>query len=118
MPPAGLIVSEIQGITIVGFRSASITDQRTIEAIGSELYALVDATARKKIVLDFTAVRFLSSSMLGVLIQLQKKSRQIGGRMVLCAMRADLMKVFQITKLDKILEFAPDEGQAMTKLQN
>jgi anti-anti-sigma factor len=54
--------------------------------------------------------------MLGVLISLQKRARLIGGRVVLCAMRPDLMKVFQITKLDKILEFAPSEREALAKL--
>jgi anti-anti-sigma factor len=116
MPSAGLVMSEIKGVTIVGFQTASIMDQRTIEAIGADLYALVDEMAKKKIVLDFAAVKFLSSQMLGVLIHLQKKARQIGGRVVLCAMRPELMKVFQITKLDKILEFAPDERGALEKL--
>ena len=115
MPTSGLVVAEVQGVMVVGFQTSSIMDLATIEKIGGELYALVEQQARKKIVLDFSAVRFLSSQMLGVLIQLQKKARQIGGRIVLCAMRPDLMKVFQITRLDKILEFAPDERQALAK---
>jgi anti-sigma B factor antagonist len=116
MPATSLVVTEIKGVTVVSFQTGSIMDQPTIEAIGAELYALVDQQARKKIVLDFASVKFLSSQMLGVLIHLQKKARQIGGRLVLCAMRPELMKVFQITKLDKILEFAPDERAALAKL--
>ena len=116
MPTSGLVVAEVQGVMVVGFQTSSIMDLATIEKIGGELYALVEQQARKKIVLDFSAVRFLSSQMLGVLIQLQRKARQIGGRVVLCAMRPDLMKVFQITRLDKILEFASDERQALAKL--
>jgi anti-sigma B factor antagonist len=116
MPSSGLVVAEVKGVMVVAFQSASITDLLTIETIGGQLYALVEQQARKKIVLDFTAVRFLSSQMLGVLIQLQRKARQIGGRIVLCSMRPDLMKVFEITRLDKILEFAPDERQALAKL--
>jgi anti-sigma B factor antagonist len=113
---SGLVVSEVKGVTVVGFQTASIMDLPAIEMIGGELYALVDQQARRKIVLDFSAVRFLSSQMLGVIILLQKKARLIGGRVVLCAMRPELMKVFQITKLDKILEFAPDERGALAKL--
>ena len=116
MPSTGLVISQIEGVTVVGFRSGSITDLATIESIGKDLYDLVDAQAKRKIALDFAAVRFLSSQILGVLISLQKKARQIGGRVVLCALRPELMKVFQITKLDKIMEFAADEGEALKKL--
>ena len=116
MPSTGLVVAQVEGVTVVGFRSAAITDLPTIESIGKELYALVDEQARRKIVLDFAAVRFLSSQMLGILISLQKRARLIKGQVVLCSMRPDLMKVFQITRLDKILEFAADEGEALKKL--
>ena len=116
MPSSGLVVAQIEGVTVVGVRSVSITDMPTIESIGKELYALVEEQARKKVVVDFAAVRFLSSQMLGVLISLQKKAKGIGGRVVLCSLRPDLMKVFQITKLDKVLEFAADEREALKKL--
>lgn len=116
MPATGLVVAQVEGVTVVSFRTASILDLATMEAIAAELYALVDEQARKKIVLDFASVRFLSSSMLGILISLQKRSKTIGGRVVHCAMRPELMKIFQITKLDRILEFAPDEGEALKKL--
>jgi anti-sigma B factor antagonist len=116
MPATGLVVTHVEGVTVVSFRSASILDMPTMESIAAELYALVDEQARKKLVLDVAAVRFLSSSMLGILISLQKRSKGIGGRVVLCAMRPELLQVFQITKLDKILEFAPDERAALKKL--
>jgi anti-sigma B factor antagonist len=116
MPSTGLVVAEIKGVTLVNFRSVSIIDLPTVEAIGTELYALVDQQARKRIILDFAAVKFLSSQMLGVIINVQKKAKQIGGRVILCAMRPELKKVFQITRLDKVLEFAADENEAMERL--
>ncbi|HUT58965.1 MAG TPA: STAS domain-containing protein [Phycisphaerae bacterium] len=115
MPPSGLVVSEIENVTIVSFRSASIIDLPSVEAIGRDLYTLVDEQAKRRIILDFSAVKFLSSQMLGVLIALQKKSKAIKGRVVLCGLRPELQKVFKITKLDKILEFAPDEGEALKR---
>ena len=92
MPASGLVVSQVTGVTVVSFRSASVIDLPTMEAIAAELYALVDQQARKKIVLDFAAVRFLSSQMLGILVALQKRARGIGGRLVLCGMRPELMR--------------------------
>ena len=115
MPSSGLVVSEIENVTIVSFRSASIIDLPSVESIGRDLYALVDEQAKRRIVLDFAAVKFLSSQMLGVLISLQKKSKAIKGRVVLSGLRPELQKVFKITKLDKILEFASDEADALKR---
>ena len=49
-------------------------DPELIEKIGAELYRLVDAMARRKLILDFSKVQFLSSSALSVLLELRKKA--------------------------------------------
>ena len=113
MPPTDLVITQIRGVVVVSFRDASILDGSTVQSIGKELYALVDEQAHKKIVLDFAQVRFLSSTMIGVLIALHKKSQAIKGRVVLAGLRPELFKVFQIMKLEKTLHFAPDEKQAL-----
>ena len=115
MPPSSLVLSQIENVTIVTFRSASIIDLPSVESIGRDLYTLVDDQAKRRIILDFSAVKFLSSQMLGVLISLQKKAKAIKGRVVLSGLRPELMKVFKITKLDKLLEFASDEADALKR---
>lgn len=114
MAPSGLVISQIQGVTIVNFSNASILDGSAIEAVGQDLYALVDQHANRKIILDFTEVRFLSSTMIGVLIALHKKALAIKGKVILCGLRDELFKVFKIMKLEKTLHFAPDEKRALT----
>ena len=113
MPSSNLVLSQIENVTIVSFRSASIIDLPSVESIGRDLYTLVDDQAKRRIILDFSAVKFLSSQMLGVLIALQKKAKSIRGRVVLSGLRPELMKVFKITKLDKLVEFASDEADAL-----
>jgi anti-sigma B factor antagonist len=115
MPQSGLVISQIQDVTVVNFRNRSILDTVGVESISKELYALADEQARKKIVLDFSQVRFLSSQMLGVLIALHKKLREYDGRFIICGLQPELHRVFRITRLDKILEFAEDETQALAK---
>jgi anti-sigma B factor antagonist len=65
---------------------------------------------------DFRAVGFLASQMIGVLVALDNKVRAIKGRVVLVGMRENLMKVFKITRLDKRLTFAGDESEALGAL--
>ncbi len=113
MPQSGLVISQMQGVTSVSFREASILDGSVVERIGEELYALVDQRACRKIILDFRHVKFLSSSMLGVVLALHKKSQAIQGKVVICGLRGELGKVFKIMKLDKLLEFAENETDAI-----
>ncbi|HOF18178.1 MAG TPA: STAS domain-containing protein [Phycisphaerae bacterium] len=109
----GMVITRVQGATIVLFRTASILEGPAIEQIAQTLYALVDEQACRKLVLDFRAVNFMSSQMLGVLVSLNKRSAAIKGKVVLCALRGELKKVFEITRLDRIMNFAPDETEAI-----
>ncbi|HOB75207.1 MAG TPA: STAS domain-containing protein [Phycisphaerae bacterium] len=108
-----LFIQPIRDVTVVNFADASILDAQQVQQIGEELYDLVDNKARRKIVLDFEKVRFLSSSALGVLIALRKKADAIKGRVVLCNLRNELREVFKITNLEKQFEFRDNEEQAL-----
>jgi anti-sigma B factor antagonist len=110
---ARLLIHPIRDVTIVNVQDSSILDTALVEAIGEELYDLVDNKARKKLVLDFSKVQFLSSSALGVLITLRKKAAAIKGDIVICGLRKDLMKVFEITNLNKMFTFAANEEKAL-----
>ncbi len=111
--PARLLIHPIRDVTIVNFNDASILDAVQVEQIGEQLYELVDRKGRKKLVLDFSNVKLLSSSALGVLITLRKKADQIRGQVVLCGVRKDLRKVFKITRLNKMFTFCDDEEKAL-----
>lgn len=111
--PARLLIQPIRDVTVVNFQDASILDTAVVDEIGRALYELVDAQARRKLILDFTNVRFLSSSALGVLITLKKKSSAIKGDVVLCSMRPELKKVFEITNLNKMFKFCDNENKAL-----
>ena len=108
-----LFIHPIRDVTIVNFNQTAILDTVQIQQLGEELYELVDAQARRKVVLDFSNVKFLSSSALGVLITMQKKAKEIKGRLLLCGLKPDLRKVFKITSLEKLFEFFETEEQAL-----
>ncbi len=114
MPSAPkLLIHTMRDVTVVNFEDSSILDTAQVEAIGNQLYELVDVRCTKKLILDFSKVRFLSSSALGVLINLRTKCNAIKGTLVICSLRADLMKVFEITNLKKLFTFCPGEKEAL-----
>lgn len=117
MADNNIVISEVRDVTTVTLHIPSLLDGLVIEDIGRCLFGLVDKKAIRKLIVDFQDVKFLSSSMLGILVSLQKRIAGIDGQLVLCGMRADLMKIFEITQLDKILTFANDESAAAKKFE-
>ena len=111
---ANLLIQTIRDVTVVNFGDTSILDSLQIQQLGDELYNLVDTLYRQRLILDFSKVRFLSSSALGVLVTLQKKSAAIKGKLLLCGLRKELLDVFKITRLDRLFEIFDDEAGALS----
>jgi anti-anti-sigma factor len=108
MAQTRLVVSESHDVTVVDFRDQIVLDSATALAIAAELYELIDTQRRRKVLLDMRAVRFLSSQMLGVLVTLHKKAGNIGGRVVLCGLVANLRQTVEMCGLAGVLPLAAD----------
>lgn len=108
-----IVIQRVGDVTFVEFLETRLIDGQQLESIGQELYKLVDQMDRRKLVLNFGKVQFLASAAIGVLMNLHKKSTAIRGTVVLCGLRKELMTVFEIMKLTKILNFAPSEKKAL-----
>lgn len=104
------------GISVVAFPDGMMLDTATVQAIGDQLYQIVERDAKKKIVLDFTHIRFMSSQALGVLLTLQRRAQKQSARIVISNLRKELFRVFQITNLDKMLQFSDNTSDAIVAL--
>ncbi|GAB4162013.1 MAG: hypothetical protein Tsb009_39160 [Planctomycetaceae bacterium] len=106
-------LDEVGDVTIVRFVDKRILDETNIQIIGNQLFGLVDEDGRKKIILDFSNVEYLSSAALGKLITLDKKVKGAKGELRLCSIRPDIYEVFAITRLDKLFEIYEDQEKAL-----
>ncbi|MCS7021924.1 MAG: STAS domain-containing protein [Gemmataceae bacterium] len=104
-----LEVEDIGDIAVVNFVDKKILDEQNIQLIGDDLFRLVDELGRRKLLLNFGNVEFMSSAALGKLITLHRKLQAVQGKLVLCNIAKDILEVFKITKLDRILTIVPDE---------
>ena len=108
-----LEVEDIGDVTVVNFVDRRILDEQNIQIIGEQLFSLVDEVGRRKILLNFGNVEFLSSAALGKLIALHKKLQAVGGRLILCNIDPEIYEVFEITRLDKFFNIQKDEQAAL-----
>ena len=109
-----LAVEEVGDATVVTFVDARLTEELNIQSVGDELSQLVDELGRRKVLLDFSNVSFLSSGVLGKLSVLHHKLQAVQGRLVLCGLRPVLLTPFKLTKLDRTLTIVPDRATGLT----
>lgn len=108
-----LDISEVGDVTVVRFRDHKIVDEVSIQELGQELFQLVEVDKRKKLLLSFASVEFLSSAALGKLITLERKVKAAGGAMKLCLIRPEILEVFKITQLTTLFDIKEDEADAL-----
>ena len=108
-----LELEPIGDVTVVNFVDRKILDDQNIQVIGEQLFSLVDEQGLRKILLNFSNVEYLSSAALGKLITLNKKLQQVGGKLILCNIDAQIFEVFEITKLDRFFKIIKEEQAAL-----
>lgn len=106
-------IEEVNDVTIARFTDKKILDESNIQIIGNQLFSLIDDDHRKKVVLDFANVEYLSSAALGKLITLDKKVKAAQGELRLCSIRKDILEVFKITRLDKLFKIRENRDKAL-----
>ncbi len=111
--PRRIKIHESGEVTVVTFVDSKIIDEAEIQELGQELYSLVERDGRKKVVLNFSNVEFLSSAALGKLIGFDKRVKQNSAELVLSNIRPEIYEVFAITKLTKLFEIKDDEADAL-----
>ena len=108
-----LDVNEVGDVTIVRFRDHKIIEDINIQELGQEMFRLVETDGRRRLLLDFSSVDFLSSAALGKLITLDKKMKAHGGVLKLSNIRPEIYEVFAITKLNRLFDIKDDEADAL-----
>lgn len=101
------------GVQLVRLKGQRILESQTIDQIGTELTTLIDQANSSKLVVDFSNVEHLSSSVLGMLLTIDKKIQQQKGQLKLSGIRASIQEVFKITRLDQVFDIYPTLEEAI-----
>jgi anti-sigma B factor antagonist len=98
-------VKESHGVAVVEFIDSQLMyELKVVGEIGDELNSLVADHGYTKILLDFTNVQYLSSTMLAKLAKLEQETHQAKGRLKLCGLGPILMDTFRIGHFDRVFD--------------
>lgn len=113
-----LNVRETGGAIVAGFQESVVLDADAIRDIGAALNDLVEENPQTPLVLDLSAVSFVSSAALGMLISLRRKVYGQASRVLFAAPREEIVRLFHITSLDRLFELFPTPEAALQALGN
>ena len=101
---------------VVSFQNASISDVEEINAISNKIADFIKKNRPIRLIFDFQRVKFFSSQVLGILLDMRSKMSIYQGEVIISAINPQLHRVFKITNLDKIFRFFPDVESAINKI--
>lgn len=98
---------------VVTFRTASISNTDGIAIVSKRIKEFIENNHPKRVIFDFGNVKFFSSQVLGLLLEIRAKLRPDNGEVMISRINPQLHRVFKITNLDRIFRFFPDKKSAV-----
>lgn len=112
-----LAATEDGGITLVRFLDKRLFDDNVVREVGDELFGLVPRSGAAAIIIDFSGVETVSSSMLGKLLLLQRRIDNGNGYLRLCELSGVVRSVFATTNLDRLFTIDRDRHESLEALR-
>ena len=83
--------------------------------LAEEASTLLAQDARP-VLLEFTDVTYINSAGLGACIATYKRAREHDQEMAFCCLSADVLKIFELTRLTAVLQVFPNTEEARAYL--
>jgi anti-sigma B factor antagonist len=86
-------------ILIVEFHVAAVLDRLAVDSVSTEWVNQLEASGLKKLIIDFSSLEFLSSALLGKLVELRTACLSSGVSLKLCCLTKEFEHVLSLTRL-------------------
>lgn len=110
--PAGLTLSEIAAADAVVLAATGYIDAETYPDFQRKMQEIVERNP-SQIVLDFQGITFTNSVTWGLIISLQKKLNQAGGRLTIAGLNPPAATVVHVLGLEELLTISPTVQEAL-----
>lgn len=98
---------------IVRFKSTNVSDVDAITGAAMQIKDFINEKQPGRLIFDFDGVKFFSSQVLGLLLDVRSRLKTYGAGMAVSGINPQLHRVFKITNLDKLFTFYPDLQAAL-----
>jgi anti-sigma B factor antagonist len=112
-----LITQDQQDVCEVRFVDSRILDEARIQQIVGELQQVAEQ-CNYLLFLNFSGVEFISSVLIGHLLLLHRRIKNHREQaLVMCNVAPNVLEVFKITSLNKVVKIVADHEKALAQFQ-
>ena len=108
-----LEVARVNDVTVVRVLETRLLWESEVQQLSCALLRLAREPATTRILLDFGAVKSLTSALLASLLGLRKGLCERGGRLALCGLSKEVREVFALAGLQDVLNVYVTEQEAL-----
>jgi anti-sigma B factor antagonist len=107
-------LNDVNGVQVVRFFDRQLFDERTVREVADQILAALPNDGNPiRLVLDFTDINLVSSTLLSKLILLQRRVSASGGKLRLCELSPVIQQVFRTANLDRLFSIDRDQRTAL-----
>ena len=88
-------------------------DHHTAAKVKEEVDRMIRSTNAINIIFDFSDLLFMDSSGIGMLMGRYKKVRTLGGRVAAFGVNAQILRIMEMSGVDKIIKLTPNFERAI-----
>lgn len=111
-----LNVEKIGDVALVRFTMSRVLDQSNVNQLGEELDELIDKYYLVRMVVNFERIHYMSSAVMGKLVNLKRKIEKEKGDLRLCGIDDNIWEIFKIMRFDRIFKVFKSEEEAIKGL--
>lgn len=111
-----IILNEIKGVQVISI-SGDLHSGMELD-LEMKISEFLGKDRIPKIVIDFSSVEHMNSSILTVLIKAHNLIEESHGNFSICGINASIEKLLTLTKINNVLEIFKNQSEALESLGN
>ena len=104
---------EKNGVLLITLDDSAALNEGQAAGLRQLLYARLEATEAPKVAVDLSAIDYISSTGIALLIGTKRRVEARNGQLVLFGLRPDVFELFATMKLVNLFEIVDTEAQAL-----
>jgi anti-sigma B factor antagonist len=112
--PTRIQVDDVDNVKVVRFNDHQLFDERTVREVAEQIAInLPNDGTPIRLILDFSEVSLISSTLLSKLILIQRRVDASRGKLRLCELSPVLHQVFRTSNLDRLFTIDRDQRSSL-----
>lgn len=91
-------------------------DHHNVEEVRTKIDDRLDRDAISKLIMDFSALNFMDSSGIGMIIGRYKRLNSKGGNLAIANVKSNLDKIFELSGIHKIIKLYDNIEEALENI--